>query len=347
MAGTALKQPGDARARKGKITGTEKAAIVFLCLGEKRGSDLMRNLDDNDIQRITRAMTQLGAISVETVESVMLEFTQQVTNGSGVVGSYNTAESMLRKFLPETQVDEIMKDMRGPAKERDLWKRFGALNETVIANYLKEEHEQTAAAILSNLSSDVAARVLPLLGTERMQNVVERMIGMEAVPLHVLRQIEDTLKNDIMADAAHPTSTEMQQRMADMFNKLDIAAFEEVAEVLEQRAPEPFALIKQRMFTFDDLMKLDQQSLAQIMRGLDGEMLPLALRGAKKEARDYFLGALPARSRDMLIEEMETMGPVRGRDVRAAQGAMVDYARVLAEQEVIRLPSGEDDDLID
>ncbi len=98
------------------------------------------------------------------------------------------------------------------------------------------------------------------------------------------------------------------------------------------------------MFTFDDLMKLDLQSLARVMRGLQGNTLPLALRGASKEVRDQFLEALPVRSRDMLLDEMNMMGAVRGRDVRAAQAAIVDCARDLAAQEIIRLPGPDDED---
>ncbi|SFP65517.1 flagellar motor switch protein FliG [Tranquillimonas alkanivorans] len=344
MATTALKRPDERKAARRRLRGPEKAAILFLCLGEKRGSELMQKLEDRDIQRITRAMTGLGMISSEQVEEVMGEYTDAVTHGGGIVGSYAAAEAMLSKFLPATQVSEILKEAGGLARERDMWKRFGALNESVIANYLKGEHEQTAAAILSNVQPDVAARVLPLLGPEKMQDIAERMISMEAVPLHMMRQIEETLKSDIMADAAHPTATDMQQRMADLFNKLDRDAFDRISPALEERVPEAFGAIKQKMFTFEDLVKLEAQDLARVMRGVDGNVLPLSLRGASKDVRDHFLSVLPARSRDMLLDEMSSMGPVRGRDVRVAQAAMVDFAKELAEDEEIRLPLDDDDD---
>ncbi|MGC9370114.1 MAG: flagellar motor switch protein FliG [Paracoccaceae bacterium] len=351
MATTTLRRTSSAPAAgrmkaERKLRGPEKAAVLFLCLGEERGSELMKKLDEADIQKITRAMAGLGVIPAPTVEEVMLEFSESVTNGGGVVGSFSVAETMLKKFLPEEQVNEILKEVRGPLKERDLWDRFSSLNETVIANYLKGEHAQTAAAILSNVAPDVAAKVLPLMGVERMEEVIERMIRMEAVPHHMLRQIEEALQTDIIAAAAQPTAAERQQRMADLFNRLDRDLFETLSPTLEERLPETFKGIKQRMFTFDDLVKLDVQSLSRIMRGLEGNTLPLALRGARKEVRDHFLNALPSRPRDMLLEEMNTMGPVRGREVRAAQTAMVDYAKELAENEVIQIPTAEDDDEI-
>ncbi|EAQ01971.1 flagellar motor protein [Pseudooceanicola batsensis HTCC2597] len=328
------------------LKGPEKAAILFLCLGEQRGSALMQKLSDDEIQTMTRAMSSLGVIDAEQVEQVMTDFVEGIANGGGVVGSFSVAEDMLRAFLPEEQVNGILKDIRGPLMEKDLWARFSQLSENVIANYLKNEHEQTIAAILSNVKTDVSARVLPLLGQDKMQNVVERMIRMEAVPHHMMKQIEETLQTDIISAPAQPTANEMQQKMADLFNKLDVVAFQELSEALEQRIPETFSAIKGKMFTFDDLANLEAMDLARVMRGAPGNALPIALRGAKKEVRDVFLAALPGRSRDMLEEEMNTMGPVRGRDVREAQAGLVDYAKELADDEVIALPMADDEEFI-
>ncbi len=335
---------GTSRAAGRKLRGPEKAAILFLCLGEQRGSELMKKLDDVDIQKITRAVSGLGVVPAPLVEEVMTEFSETITKGGGVTGSLAIAENMLRSFLPPEQVAAILKEIRGPLQERDLWSRLGTMNETVIADYLDGEHEQTAAAILSKLPSDAAAKTLGRMPPARMQAVVERMIRMKTVPADTMRQIEETLQRDLMSGKDVGSATEMQQRMADLFNKLDRETFESLSAQLEQRMPQDFISIRQKMFTFDDLMKLDLQSLARVMRGLQGNTLPLALRGATKEIRDQFLEALPQRSRDMLLDEMNTMGAVRNRDVRAAQAAIVDCARDLAAQDIIRLPVQDDEE---
>ncbi len=330
-----------------KLRGPEKAAILFLCLGEERGSTLMQRLDEYDIHEITRAMAGLGAIPPQVVEAVIAEFLENAGSGGAVVGSIEMAETMLRNFLPETRVGEILGEIQGPLNGRNMWENFSNLDEQVIANYLKGEHDQTVAAILTKVKPDVSAKVLPLLGNERMLDVIERMIGLETLPRHVLQQIEETLQQEFMTAAKRASGPDPQQRMADLFNKLDSTLFERVSEELETRIPEAFSAIKQKMFTFDDLIKLDANSLARVMRTVEGNTLPLALRGAKKEIREHFLNALPARSRDMLLEEMAAMGPVRGRDVAAAQSALVDGAMELAEDEVIRLPLDDDDVLIE
>ncbi len=327
------------------LTGPTKAAITFLCLGEQEGSELMKKLGHDQIERITSAMSRLGPIPSEVVEMVLGEFTQKVISGSGsVVGSLSAAESMLRKFMPEDEVTSILEGLKTTERESTMWRGFAALDETVIANYLKGEHEQTAAAILNNVETSVAAKVLPLLGPERMRDIAERMIAMEPVPLHMMQQIEETLKQDILSNTMHTSSVETHQRMADVFNQLDGQAFEELSSELDKRIPDAFQAIKQRMFVFDDLFRLPMQDLAQVMRGLDGATLPLAMRGAKKEQRDHLMECLPQRSRQMLMDEMAATGPVRGRDVRAAQAAMVEYAKTLADEGVIELPSSSDED---
>ena len=338
------KSATDARPRRRKLSGPQKTAILFLCLGEKRGSALLQRLDDLEIQQVTRAMSGLGSISSETVEQVMSDFVDDITNGGGVVGSFSVAENMLRSLLPGEQVDGILKDIRGPLKERDLWARFGALSENVIANYLKNEHEQTVAAILSNVKTDVAAKVLPLLGADKMNDVVERMIRMEAVPHHMMAQIEESLQADIMNAGAQPTVNEQHQRMADLFNKLDRVAFDAMATALTASVPDSFEAIKAKMFTFEDLAKLEPMDLTKVMRNMPGNTLPTALKGASQDTREAFLAALPQRSRDMLQDEMQAMGPVRRREVSAAQALALDYARSLAEDEQIRLPLNDDED---
>lgn len=331
------------RPRRKRLSGPEKAAVLFLCLGERRGSELMQKLDGEEIQKITRAMSSLGVIDGGIVETVMTEFTENVLNGGSIVGSFSVAEKLLRNFLPDGQVETILKDISGPLKERDLWARFSQFNEHVIAGYLKGEHAQTSAAILSNVGVDVAAKVLPLLGIDMMQDVIERMIAMEAVPSEMMQEIEETLRADLIG-AAESSGRDMNQHMAELFNKLDRDLFDQLSERLETRVPDTFKDIKQRMFTFEDLVKLDAMSLARVMRGVPGNTLPTALRGASAEVRDHFLQVLPGRSRDMLADEITNMGPVRGRDVRAAQIAMVDYAKELAEDEEIVMPSEDEED---
>lgn len=338
-----MKPPKDFRS----LSGSEKAAILFLCLGEARGSRLMQDLDDLDIHRITHAMSALGSINSDVVENVIKEFIEGVTGAGGIFGSYEMAERMLAGFLPEGKVGDIMRDIRGPLAGRNVWESFSGLNENTIANYLRGEHDQTVAAILTKIRPETAAKVLPLLGPERMIEVTERMLTIESLPRDVLEQLEETLAQEFLVSATTRTGPDSTQRMAELFNKMESTIFEELSIHLEKAVPDTFSAIKQKMFTFDDLARLDLNSLARVMRTAEGTQLPLALRGAKKEVRERFLDALPARSREMLVEEMAAMGPVRARDVQVAQSLLIDQALDMARKEEITLPLDNEDMLVE
>lgn len=328
------------------LTGSEKSAIIFLCLGEARGATLMRELDSEEIAAVTHAMAGLGMVSSKVVEDVMTQFMESFGQGSHLVGNFETAERMLLSFLDERRVNEIMGEVRGPLMGKNMWERFSALNENVIANYLKGEYPQTVAAILSKVRPELAARVLPLLPKTFMMDVIERMIQMEAVPKDVLHDIEETLQKEFIASAARATSSDPLQKMAEVFNRFDADQFESIAPQLEADLPDSFARIKQMMFTFDDLIRLDPQALSRVMRGAEGRTLPLALKGAKPNIRTIFLNSMPERSRNILIEEMQAMGPVRMREVQQAQSELVGIAKALAENGDIQLPSSDEDDAV-
>lgn len=327
------------------LRGVEKAAVLFLCVGEERGSELMSQLDEAEIQQITQAMALLGTIPASAVEEVLVEFQAGIVGASGVVGSFEIAERMLAGFLPKQKVGEIMAEIRGPASGRNIWETFATLNEQMIHTYLSGETDQTIAAILSRVKPDVAARVLPLFERDRMTGIVGRMIALETLPRFSVDVLEETLEKDFLRSVSRRTGPDPHQRIADMFNKLDSGLFEEISGTLAAESPQAFASIKQKMFTFDDLARLDQNSLSRLIRSAEGPVVPLALRGAKKGIRDRFIEALTVRAREMLLEEMAALGPVRARDARDAQDKLIDLANDLARQNIIRLPS-EDDPLL-
>ncbi len=332
--------------RAKRLTGSEKSAILFLCLGEERGSALMQQLDTKEISQITRAISAMGEVQAEIVEEVMREFGQKVSSYGGITGSVEAARGLLNGFLPEDRVAEILDEIQGSGTG-DIWKDVSQLDEKMLADHLRKEHNQTVAVILSKITPDAVAKVLPLLGNDRSVDLVERMVTMEELPSQAIQAIEDSLRRDVLAKAGHNAEAEAEKKLVKVFNKLDTKLFEGLSRDLEEKIPEKIRAIKQKMFVFDDLGKLKANALARVMREVTGNNLPLALRGAEKEVREHFLGSMPARSRDMLIDEMKAMGPVKAREVKAAQSEMVEIALQLAEAGEVELPDSDEDDMID
>lgn len=319
-----------------RMSGAQKSAVLFLCLGEGRGGALMQQLDVNEIRQITTAISTMGEIDAGIVESILEEFDEKLNHEGGVVGSIDAARNLLSEFLPEDRVAEILQEINGNTSG-NVWKDLSDLDEKQLVEFLRKEHNQTVAVILTRLRPDAAAKVLPLLGTERAPDLVERIMAMENLPNDTIQNIENTLREDVLAKANNSPEAKIEGHLVSILNKLDGDLFEQISAELEQSRPEQFGSIKQKMFVFDDLVEFNEMDLGKIMREVSATTLPLALRGAKKEIREHFLSALPARSRGMLQDEMSSMGPIKLRDVKEAQGQLVEGALRLMDDGTIKL----------
>lgn len=325
------------------LSGVEKAAVLFLCIGEERGSTIMKKMARSEIQSVIQAMSRLGTIPASVVENVIRDFSETVSGGAGIEGSVQIAERMLSGFMNDDAVSDIMGDLRSPAHGQNVWDAFSAVNEQTIATWLAGEHDQTVAAIMSRMKPAVSARVLPLFGADRMAEITTRMIGLGPLSRNVVENLEAVIVADFLSAATRKSNVDPHQRLADMFNKMDAGAFEGLSSDLERRIPVELEEIKKKMFTFDDMVKLDGAALQRIMRLAEGNTLAMALRGAKAEVREAFMSALTQRMREMLETEMKEMGPVRARETREAQSALIDITNDLVSQEIIRMPSTEDE----
>jgi len=326
-----------------RLSGAQKSAIVFLCLGEDHGGALMQKLDSGEIRKITKAITDMGEIPSDLVDEVMCEFEQKAENFSGVVGSAETARKMLSQFLPEDRVKTILDEIEGE-KTGDLWKDISALEPKVLAQYLLQERNQTVAVILTKLAPDVVAHILSFFDQQRTVDIVERMAKISDMPDEALKDLETGLRQEFLSGDRVDIESEIEKHLVKGFNKLDTEVVRGISEVLEKKIPEKIRSIKAQMFVFDDMTKLAANVLALITREAGRKTLPLALRGAQKETRQHFLNSLPQRARDMLVEEMKAMGPVKSRDVKEAQAELVEITMRLAAAGQIELPSDDDEE---
>jgi flagellar motor switch protein FliG len=328
------------------LTGAQKSAIVFLCLGEEYGSTLMQQLDENEIRKITKAISDMGEVPSDLVVEVMQEFGVKVGEMGGVIGTTKAARAILDRFLPEDRVAAILEEIEG-GQTGDIWKDLSNLDPNVLVEYLGQEQNQTVAVILSKLTSDIVAKIFLLLGQERTAEIVERMAKMSDLPKGALTNVENGLRQGLLTNDSQSVEAENEKHLINVFNKLDGEIVQEISEILEEKIPEKIQSIKKKMFVFDDLVKLKPNVLALVIREAGRKTLPLALRGAQKEIRDHFLNSLPQRSRDMLQEEMKAMGPVKSRDVKDSQTELVEITVRLAAAGQIEIPNDEpEEDMI-
>jgi len=325
------------------LSGSQKAAIMILSLSDESLAPLWEMLDDEEVKEISQTMANLGSISSETVERLFVDFANQMSAGGSIVGSFESAERLLGKSLPRERVEQIMEDIRGPAG-RTMWDKLGNVNETVLANYLKNEYPQTVAVVLSKIRHEHASRVLGALPESFAMEVVMRMLRMESVQREVVDDIEITLRNEFMANLSATSQADSHEMMAEIFNSLDRPTENRFIAALEERNRDSADKIKALMFTFDDLARLDPGGVQTLLRVVDKDKLGMALKGASDTLRDLFFSNMSERAAKILREDMEAMGPVRLRDVEAAQMEMVNAAKDLAQKGDIMMADNKGDD---
>ena len=325
------------------LTGPQKAAIFMLAIDNERAGKLFELMGDEEIRELSQSMSSLGTVDSSVIEGLFVEFADQLSSSGSLIGSYDSTERMLYNSLPEDRVAQIMEEIRGPAG-RTMWDKLGNVNEAVLANYFKNEYPQTVAVVLSKLKSDHAARVLAVLPENFAMEVIMRMLRMEAVQSEVLDSVEKTLRTEFMSNLARTARRDSHEMMADIFNNLDRNAEARFMTGLDERNREAAEKIKQLMFTFDDLNRLDPAGVQVLLRQVEKDQLAIALKGSSDEVKDLFFSNMSERAGKMMREDMDAMGAVRLSDVDESQAAVVATAKALADSGEIVISTGSDED---
>jgi flagellar motor switch protein FliG len=329
-----------------KLSGPERAAVLMLSLGEQYGAKIFSLLDDDVLREISVVMSSLGTVDADLVEELLLEFVGRMSASGALLGNYDATERLLQQYLPPERVHGIMDEIRGPAG-RNMWEKLANVQEDVLANYLKNEYPQTVAVVLSKLHPEHAARVLSILPDDLSLDVINRMLRMESVQKEVIERVEQTLRTEFMSNLSQTRRRDAHEVMAEIFNNFDRQTETRFLTALETENRDSAERIKALMFTFDDLVKLDTGSAQTLMRNLDKEKLGVALKGASETVRQFFFSNMSTRAAKMLVDEMQSMGPVRLRDVDEAQALLVNVAKDLAAKgDILISKSRGDEELI-
>ena len=325
------------------LSGAERAAIIMLSLGEDHSEKIWQMMDEEEIKEVSQVMSNLGSVSSGLIEKLLVDFVSQMSGTGSLMGSYESTERLLANILPAEKVGSIMEEIRGPAG-RTMWDKLANVNETVLANYLKNEYPQTVSVVLSKIKPEHAARVLGALPEEFALEVVQRMLRMESVQKDILDKVEQTLRVEFMSNLARTAKRDAHEQMAEIFNNFDRQTESRFITALEERSRDSAERIKALMFTFEDLSKLDPGSIQTLLRNVEKDKLGLALKGATDGLRDVFFSNMSERAGKILRDDMEAMGPVRLKDVDEAQMRMVNVAKDLANKGEIMIAGGSAED---
>jgi flagellar motor switch protein FliG len=291
-------------------------------------------------------MASLGNVSSSVVEELLVEFLTGASGSGSIMGSYEQTQKLLASIMPGDKVDALMEEIRGPAG-RTMWDKLGNVSESVLANYLKNEYPQTVAVVLSKIKPEHASRVLASLPEDFALECVMRMLRMEPVQREILDKIEMTLRNEFMSNLARTSKRDSHEMMADIFNAFDRQTESRFITALEERNREAAERIRALMFVFEDLSKLDPGGVQTLLRTVEKDQLALGMKGASDALREMFFSNMSERAAKIMRDDMESMGPVRLKDVDQAQMSIVQTAKDLANKgEIMLAGSGNDDELI-
>jgi len=325
------------------LNGIEKASILIMSLDDEVASKIFGLMTEEEIRKVSQCMSSLGKVDTQQVDSLINEFSDEITSGKSIIGDMTNAKKLLTKALGADKVDAIMGEMGGPMG-KDTWDRLNNVDEELLAAYLKNEYPQTVALILSRMKTSHAAKVLSILPDDYSIEVVRRMINMEPVKREVVTDIEKILQAEFMSNLAQGKKSDSLENIAEIFNNFDRGTEGKFFEMLDKKDPSISQRIRELMFTFEDLIKIQAAGIQAIIRSADKQKLPIALKGANEEIKALFFTNMSERASKLMKEEMQGLGPVRISEVDEAQMSVVQTAKQLADSGEIIIPEGNEEE---
>lgn len=322
-----------------QMSGARKAAILMIAVGEDVAREILRSLPEMDVQRITEELAELRSVPPEISAEVVEEFWELLeTQHVMMHGGLDFASRLLQETFGKERAEDLLMLVRR-AQEAGQG-NLGKLQKTdpqQLGKLLDSEHPQTIALVLAHLDPRRASQVLDNLSEEHKVVSIQRLAEMRQFSPEMAQKVALILHRRLenVGDAKRKSYSGFKA-VADLMNRVNAEEAKRILEKIEEERPELALSIRNLMFTFEDLVAVPAASLREIVSGVDKRQLALALRGANEELMAQVFRAMSSRAVEMLKEDMEILGPVRSREVAAAQQEILNTARRLeAEGKVI------------
>ncbi len=327
--------------------GLEDAAILMMSLGEEEAAEVFKHLSPKEVQKLGEAIARTKTITRERVTEVIDKFTGVAAAQSLLISnSSDYVRSVLKRALGDDKaallIDRILQGGDVSGIESLKW-----MDPSSVAELLRNEHPQIVAAILVHLDFDQAADILKFF-TERQRNeVMLRVATMEGIQPLALKDLNEVLFNVLAGgDKMRKSSLGGVKSAAEMINLLGTAIEGTVIESIRNHDPDLAQKIMDKMFVFDDVIKLDDKAIQSLLKEVSSDVLIVALKGASPELKEKFLANMSSRAAESLREDLESRGPMRLSEVEAQQKEILKTVRRLADEGTIVLGGGGDDAMV-
>ena len=326
-----------------QMSGVQRAAVLMLLLGEQQAAEIIRFLNPKEVQALGGAMVSVSDLSQEAVNAVLDEFVATIKKQTNLgLGTTDYVEKVFKRALGDDKAASVLgRIMPGQgSKGLDILSWMDARS---IAEMIRGEHPQVTAIILSVLEHSVAADVLNFLPTETRAEIIQRVANLETVQPSAMEELEAIMKKQFSNNSsAKSSSFGGLKAAAKIMNFTKTALEASVMGGLSEIDPELMQKIQDNMFTFENLVGVDNRGIQVLMRNVEPDLLMIGLKGASEVVKDKFFGNMSERARGMFRDDMEAKGPLRLADVEDAQKTIMRIARKLSDAGDLVLGGGDD-----
>jgi flagellar motor switch protein FliG len=330
------------------LPGPKKAAIVMVALGKEASSQIFRNLDESEVERLSTEIARLDNVTPEIRDAVLEEFHQLAMAYQYVSqGGLEYARQVLEQALGSRKAKEILEKVQQSIRTTGF-NLLENIDPKQLVNFIQKEHPQTIALLLAHMTPNNSAQIISALPQELQVDVATRIATMESISPDTLDQVEEVLVSQVKSLFGGDVSEiGGVKAVAEILNSVDRGAEKNILGNLERENPELATEIKNLMFVFEDVMLLDDRSMQRVLKEIDTKELSMALKGASEELQTKFFRNMSQRAAEMIREDMEFMGPIRLKDVEEVQQRIVDVIRRLEEDgEIIISGRGGEEDIV-
>ena len=333
----------------GKMTGPKKAAILLLALGEDAAADVMKNLEEAEIQQVGYYMTRFTDVSPEELDIVLEEFYRNsvmADEGVNISSSPDFVKNALTKALGADRAKELSDNLRAGEEESGL-EALRYAEPIMISNYIRTEHPQTIALILSYLkNAEQSSAVLRDLPESLQADILYRMAVIESIPPGVISEMNEVLTEEMKTAGSMATSVGGVEPVAEILNSVDKATETRILASIEETNPDLAEQIRELMFTFEDMALIDAKQMQLVMKDVDQADMVLALKTASDAVKELIFSSMSSRAAEMVREDLENLGPAKLSDVEAAQQKIIKVVKKLEEAGTIIIAGAGGGDLV-
>jgi len=318
----------------GKMTGPKKAAILLLALGEDAAADVMKNLEEAEIQQVGYYMSRFTDVSPEELDIVLEEFYRNsvmADEGVNISSSPDFVRNALTKALGADRAKELSDNLRAGEEEAGL-EALRYAEPVIISNYIRTEHPQTIALILSYLKdAEQSSAVLRDLPESIQADILYRMAVIESIPPGVISEMNEVLTEEMKTAGSMATSVGGVEPVAEILNSVDKATETRILSSIEETNPDLAEQIRELMFTFEDMALIDAKQMQLVMKDVDQADMVLALKTASDAVKELIFSSMSSRAAEMVRDDLENLGPAKISDVEAAQQKIIKVVKKLEE----------------